>query len=317
MGRKYLDGVFQGQNQWWRYLLAILLISFFWLVLGSVPFIFVEIWVLLLGNPAITIDPASGQLAGVDPFVNYLLLSFSFITFLVGILLAVRFIHQRKIATLVTSEAGGVDWKRIGAGFAVWFVLAFLISIAEALIFPGRYVFSLQPARFLPFAALVLILTPIQTTTEEFFFRGYLMQSAGLLTRRAPVLIFLSGLLFMLPHFSNPETSKGFLLIMFYYFSFGAFMAWISLKDNSLELALGVHAANNLFAAIFANYEGSALTTPSIFTIQTIDPLFSLLSWYAAALVFWLVIFNHRKKGTAALAAEGHDLPHPPDLSNL
>ena len=81
-----------------------------------------------------------------------------------------------------------------------------------------------------------------------------------------------------------------FLLLALFYFSFGFFLGWISLRSQSLELALGVHAANNLFTVIIANYQGSALPSPSIFTASVLDPVFSLVSFLAGAVVFILII---------------------------
>jgi hypothetical protein len=62
---------------------------------------------------------------------------------------------------------------------------------------------------FLPVA---LVLTPLQASVEEFFFRGYLMQGIALKTRNAIIPIVLSSFLFMLPHLLNPEVKSGFFL---------------------------------------------------------------------------------------------------------
>ena len=43
-----------------------------------------------------------------------------------------------------------------------------------------------------------------------------------------------------------------------------------------MELALGAHAANNLFSVIIANYTITALPSPSIFTITVLDAFFSV-----------------------------------------
>jgi hypothetical protein len=65
----------------------------------------------------------------------------------------------------------------------------------------------------------------------------------------------------MMPHLlANPEVEAGFLLVALYYFGFGAFLAWVSLRDGTLELAFGAHAANNLYGAVVLSFEGSALT---------------------------------------------------------
>jgi membrane protease YdiL (CAAX protease family) len=81
-----------------------------------------------------------------------------------------------------------------------------------------------------------------------------------------------------------------FVLLALFYFSFGAFLTWMTLRYQTLELAMGVHAANNLFAVNVANYEGSALPSPSIFMANGLDPVYSLLSFLAAAVIFILLI---------------------------
>jgi hypothetical protein len=59
-----------------------------------------------------------------------------------------------------------------------------------------------------------------------------------------------------------------------------------------MELALGIHAANNLFSALFANYSVTALPSPALFTIQTIDAAYGLISLTAGMLIFFLIFIR-------------------------
>lgn len=304
MNIDYLDAALEGKNEWWRYLIAVLVILFFWLVLGSIPVV-AAVAVVLTDD-----DPATGVgqfgLIGIDPLLNFILLMFSFVAFLAGIFIAVRFIHQRPVRSLVT-PAPQIDWGRLGQGFGIWIGLAALIALVEAVLFPARYQLTFQAARFLPFVPLVVLFIPMQTTAEELFFRGYVLQGFGRLTRNWFILAFLSGFLFMLPHLANPEVSAGPALLALFYFSLGAFLAIVTLKDNGLELALGVHAGNNLFTALLVNYEGSALPTPAIFTATELDPLFNLVASLAAMAVFyWLVFARRRKQGEPAVTLDSN-----------
>ena len=81
-------------------------------------------------------------------------------------------------------------------------------------------------SRFLPFLFLALILIPIQTSAEELFFRGYVLQGIGLHWKNIWVLSTISGLLFGLPHLLNPEASVNYPLLGFYYFAFGFSLAY-------------------------------------------------------------------------------------------
>jgi membrane protease YdiL (CAAX protease family) len=269
---RYLDLAHQGRNAWWRYALGAVTIAFFWLVLGYVPYL------LLVG-------------AGVsDQMLEYLAVNFSIFMMLAGLVLTVKLIHRRPLLSLVTPEAR-LDGRRVWRGALVWAVIAAVIVVIEHLLFPDRYYLSFDPERFFVFLALVLVLTPIQTTAEELVFRGYAMQGLGLLTRRPALIAVASSLFFTAPHLLNPEVHQhGVLIMAANYFVIGMLLATVTLRDGRLELAIGVHAVNNVFLALIANYEGSALTTESIFTARELDPVYSLVTMIIGTLVFhrWL-----------------------------
>jgi membrane protease YdiL (CAAX protease family) len=143
------------------------------------------------------------------------------------------------------------------------------------------------------------MLVPIQTSAEELFFRGYLLQWMGLRLQNQWLLSLLNGVLFLLPHLANPEMATRSILIGLGYFVMGFFLTLITLQDHGIELALGMHAANNLFAALFANYTVTALPSPSLFTVQVLDPVYSLISLVAGMTVFYFVFFRATRSGTA------------------
>jgi len=271
---RYLDLARQGRNAWWRYALGVSTIAFFWLVLGYVPYL------LLVG-------------AGLgDPLLEYLSVNFSIFMMLAGLVLTVKLIHRRPLLSLVTPEAR-LDGRRVWHGALVWTVIAAVIVVIEHLLFPDRYYLSFDPGRFFVSLAVVLVLTPIQTTAEELVFRGYAMQGLGLLTRRPALIAVASSLVFTAPHLLNPEVHQhGVLIMAANYFVIGMLLATISLRDGRLELAVGLHAVNNVFLALIANYEGSALTTESIFTARELDPVYSLVTMIIGTLVFHRWIFR-------------------------
>ena len=124
-------------------------------------------------------------------------------------------------------------------------------------------------------------------------FRGYAMQGLARLTRRPAVIAIASSVLFTLPHLLNPEVMQyGLLVMAANYFAIGMLLATITLRDGRLELAIGVHAANNVFLAVIANYEESALQTESIFTARELDPYYSLVALVAGALAFHACVFR-------------------------
>lgn len=273
---RYLSLVQLGRNQWWRYVLGVALILFFWLVLGLVPYV------------------AIAAIYPLDPLLTYLAINFSIILMLAGLVLVMRLLHRRPLLSLVTAERAP-DWKRVAQGAAAWGALALIIAVIEHLLYPDRYYLSFDPERFFPFAALVLVLTPVQTTTEELVFRGYAMQGLGLVIRPPVLIAVLSAAIFTVPHLMNPEVQQhGALLMAGSYFAIGLLLAAVTLRDGRLELAIGIHAVNNLLLALITNYEGSVLTTESVFTARELDPEYSLVSLVAASLLFYGWFFRRR-----------------------
>lgn len=279
---RYLDLARAGRNDWWRYLAGALVIALFWLGLGYVPYLAM----------------VSSGLVGAEPLVDFVAVNFSIFMMLAGLAIAVKGIHRRALLALITPEAR-VNWRRLAQGAKVWLVIAAAITVTEHLLFPGRYYWSFNPERFALFLGLVLLLTPLQCAAEELVFRGYAMQGFGLLTRRPALIAIASSLVFTAPHLLNPEVARHGLLIMAAnYFAIGMLLATVTLRDGRLELAIGLHAANNVFLALAANYEGSALATESVFTARELDPVYSLASLTAGAFVFHWWIFRRTPQAT-------------------
>ena len=269
----YLDLARQGRNEWWRYLAGAFIILFSWLVLGYIPY-----YILLLAGLA-------------EPPYDFVAVNFTIFMMLAGLAVTVKWIHRRPLLSLVTPDR--VDARRIARAAAVWTVLAAGTAAIESALYPGRYYLSFDVARFPTYLVLVLLLTPIQCAVEELVFRGYAMQGFGLLTRRPIVIAILSSIVFTAPHLLNPEVQDhGVVMMAANYFAIGMLLATAALRDGRLELAIGLHAANNVFLALVANYEGSALSTESVFTARELDPLYSLVTLVIGALAFHAWIFR-------------------------
>lgn len=294
----YLEVAHNGNNDWWRYVISLPAIVFIWLMVGSIPVVLLMAYVSMDGDPGTGFSGTG--FTGVPVVPEFVITMSSFIPFLVATLLAVRLIHARALKTLITA-APKIRWRRMLASAGVWMVIAALLSTVEAILYPGRYVLTFQPVTLLIFAIFALIFVPIQTSAEELFFRGYLLQWMGLRLKNKWLLALLNGVLFFLPHAANPEMANGSILIGLGYFAMGFFLALITLQDNGMELALGMHAANNLFASLFANYEVTSLPSPSLFTVQILDPVYSLVSLIAGMIVFYLIFFRPTRSGIATL----------------
>ncbi|MGB5459980.1 MAG: CPBP family intramembrane glutamic endopeptidase, partial [Eudoraea sp.] len=105
----------------------------------------------------------------------------------------------------------------------------------------------------------------IQTSFEEYFLRGYLMQGLGIAAKNRWVPLIGTSVFFGLLHIFNPEVAKIGYGVMVFYIGTGLFLGILTLMDEGLELALGFHAANNLTAALLVTAEWTAFQTNSIY----------------------------------------------------
>jgi membrane protease YdiL (CAAX protease family) len=287
----YLDAATDGNSSIWRYLAGTFSILFIWLILGGIATAFFMIIFAVIQGLSLTditqliFDPS---LLGYIPY--YLVLNLGFLFFYFGIWLSVWLIHRRSLRSLVTWK-NSVNWGRIGVGFAIWGGLILVGTILEYVIWPETFTVNFDARVFIPFAILAILITPIQTTAEELFFRGYLVQGGSLISRNWIFLSIWSGVLFALPHFSNPEVAENFFVVMLTFFVLGAFLAYISLKDGTIELAIGVHAANNLLAGLLVTFPESVLPTPAILTTTHFEPVFSLIAELIMCTLMYLLVF--------------------------
>lgn len=180
-----------------------------------------------------------------------------------GLLFWVKFIHRQSIRSFTTSRKK-VDWKRVFFSFGLWTIISSGLTALAYFSSPENFVINFEPIPFFTFLALAVILIPLQTSFEEYLFRGYLMQGLGVLTNSRLVPFLTSSILFGLMHIANPEVEKMGLIIMIYYIGTGFFLGILTLMDEGLELALGFHAANNLIGALLVTADWTAFQTNSV-----------------------------------------------------
>lgn len=254
-------------------------------------------WIILGGAASFAaIRPLSAPGAG-GPLSWYLVVNLPFPFLLAGVLIAVRFVHRRPLRTLVTTRAR-IDPGRIATAFALTLLLAGSATAVQMAHSPERFAWTFDATRWLLSLPLIVVVTCLQTTAEELFFRGYLLQAVGVTTRRAWLLVLVNSVVFAAAHLGNPEMSSGALPVGALYLLLGAFFTVLTLRDGRLELALGAHAANNLMVALLVNHPNSALPTRAVWQVSELDPVFSLVSFLIGAAVF-LIILTRRRPAVA------------------
>jgi membrane protease YdiL (CAAX protease family) len=198
-----------------------------------------------------------------EPNLTLFLLLISFVFAFYGLYLVVKHLHQQTMLSVTTSRKK-IDWSRIWFAFSIWSLFTILSTVVYYYIAPEDFVFNFKP---IPFAILFVIgtlLIPIQTSTEEYVFRGYLMQGFGNLFGNKWFPLLMTSLIFGGMHLFNPEVTKMGNIILIYYIGTGLFLGVLTLLDEGLELALGFHAANNLVGALLVTSDWTVFQTHSI-----------------------------------------------------
>lgn len=280
----FFDSAKKGSNGLGWYFLTILLI-FVGYALGqfSLMLVFDENELLQFMD-----NPDFGAF-GVDKNLGLILLLTMFIFAMIALWFGVRFLHKKRLKDLITSKEN-IDFAKIFWAFGMWFALGIIFEIGLYFLEPANYAFSFNIKTFIPLLLIALFILPIQTSFEEFFFRGYLMQGIGYLTRNRMVPIIITSILFGLVHGTNPEVAEyGLGIMMTYYIGAGLVLAIMTIMDDSLELALGVHAATNIYGALFLSYEGAAIQTDTIVRTTNMNALHLLIVFLCMSTLFLFV----------------------------
>lgn len=233
---------------------------------------------------------------GLSP-IAYMLMLMTFPAALGGLYLGWKIVHKLPLTALHTAW-DRFRWKRAGFAFLTfWIILAaYTLITSNFSDTPPRLQFD--ASRFALFALVSIIFLPIQSATEEIVVRGYMNKGLiHMLGNKWVVFILTSGF-FTALHLANPEAVSGaeagnLPIVMSGYFFFGFAACLMVLIDDGLESAIGFHAANNTFAAIFVNYEGSVLPTPSIW-IAEYDPNMGAISTVIVLLIALGVLYVTR-----------------------
>lgn len=266
----YIQQAYRGLFDWWRYLVGTIVIFVFWQIIGMIPLlIFIGIEVINGADMSITSDISKmASLLGNNLFLFLML--FSFAVGLVGIILSAKVLHKQSFLHLTTSRPK-IDWSRFWFMFIIWAIFTLGTTFFTYYMSPEDYILSFNLKPFLILCAIVIILLPLQTSFEEYFFRGYLMQGLGVIFKNKWAPLFLTSIGFGLLHGLNPEVDKLGSIMMVFYIGTGFVLGIMTLMDEGLELALGFHAANNMFAALLVTTDWTALQTDAILT-YTAEP---------------------------------------------
>ena len=289
----FLQKAFTYQNQFWKYLVGSLIIIIA-STIGQFPLMLAVMMKLSSQGKNMLEMNETTLMTVLDKNLTLFLMLFSFLVAFLGLILVLRFLHRQNLKDITTTRTK-VDWKRIFFAFGLWAVFQVIVTIVNYYVSPEDFTWNFQLQPFLILLVVAMIMIPIQTSVEEYVFRGYLMQGFGLLSKNKWFPLLLTSLIFGGLHFFNPEVVKMGPIVMIYYIGTGLFLGIITLMDEGLELALGFHAANNLITALLVTSEWSAFQTHSVLK-DVSNPSAGFEVVLPVFIIFPLLLFVFAKK---------------------
>ncbi|MFD0988793.1 CPBP family intramembrane glutamic endopeptidase [Mariniflexile jejuense] len=258
----YIAQAFNALHEWWRYLVGTVIIVIA-VIIGQLPFTAAVFYQAYKNGDNIFGMDETKMMTLLEPNLNLFLMLLSFAIGLVGLLVVVKYLHKQSITSLTTSRKK-IDWKRFWFIFFVWGIVSSGFVLVDYVMSPADYVYNFKLIPFLILCVIAIIFVPLQTSFEEYLFRGYLMQGLGVVFKNKWMPLITTSLVFGLLHIANPEVDKLGYVIMIYYIGTGLFLGIMTLMDEGMELSLGFHAANNLFTALLVTADWTAFQTHSI-----------------------------------------------------
>lgn len=280
----------QGRSSWEHYLMGLL--SIFLTVF--VPSISIPIALLILSAalPNMPFAKFFRNLEGQPTFlentqVSLALLLLVGIIFLVGIYIAVTYIHQRAFLTLVSADAS-IQWSRAGRAFIYWLGLWVLNIAILALVQPQRYVWVFRWNEWWPVLLWApLILLAVGAATSLLY--AYIIQGLGLFIRRPVRLAMIWGVSAGLIS-TISDNVLGIEQVLDAIMAL--FLVWLVLKDDRLELLMGIFTAN-IAMGFLAETTSSTLKIPGLFRFANATP--DAVAWICSLIqivLFYLLCFG-------------------------
>ena len=186
----------------------------------------------------------------------------------------------------------------------VWFgITGFQVALGFAL-GEGLYPFTNTAGTYVVSLLIVILLVPVQAATEEYLYRGVLLQSVGAWVRWAPVTILVSAVVFAFSHSYDPWglVQVGIMGVVF---------AWMTIRTGGLEAGIAFHTVNNIgsFALM-----GTGMFSPdgeTGMTTETGGPI--AVVWLIVTVAIWVAAIEvaARRRGIERLSRIGVPTPPP------
>jgi membrane protease YdiL (CAAX protease family) len=230
-------------------------------------------------------DPLTADMN--DPFTFTLTMG-TIILMLPPLLIATRLLGARPLG-LLSSVAGRIRWRWLGWCLSLAlgiYLVGYLAFFAVTALQGEPVVMAVSDPQLPLLLVLIVLLVPLQAATEEYVFRGYLMQTIGGWLRHPAFAILLPVPLFVLGHSYD-------LLGQIYIGVFAVVAGWLSWRTGGLEAAIALHIVNN---AVLSALGSVGLVDPNATDVGVADLVFSIVITGGFALLV-LVLARRRNIG--------------------
>ena len=168
----FIQNALKVKNNIWRYALGIFII-FIFTQIGSIPFV-VAIFNKVGIEGAANLDPAKMMTILENSNLTFFYTLLTFFVGFIGFLIVIKYLHNQSFVSVTTSRKS-IDYKRVLTSFLVISLILFFYTISSFYALPDEYIIQFNLNDFLILLLIAVIFIPIQTSLEEYVFRGYLM----------------------------------------------------------------------------------------------------------------------------------------------
>lgn len=276
-----------GKNNFWKYLITIIATWGIQILVGVILGLIIVLALIFKGGISTELDVSN---MFQNPFFLLPLTLAGFATSFIALYLCIRFIHHRALITLINVEYK-VNWGRLFKGSALWLLLLVIYTIISFLIDPKGYQFTFNPSTFGILLIISLITFPIQASFEELFFRGYLMQGFGMISKKPIIPLLATSIIFGLVHVANGSNMSLSVFPVIEALIIGLMLGIITPGENGIETATGIHIMNNIYVALFLSTQDSVLgNVPSVLTAPS-DPYSSTILTVVLVIIALFILF--------------------------
>ena len=121
------------------------------------------------------------------------------------------------------------------------------------------------------------------------------MQGLGIWVKNKWFPLIFTSVVFGLLHGANPEIEKLGYIALVFYIGTGFFFGITTLMDEGTELALGLHAVNNITAAFFVTTDWTVFQTEALY-IDTSEPSVGWEMFFPVLVLYPLMLLLFAKK---------------------